>query len=930
MTLDPAPAVTSTAAGVSETQPYTSPSTAERVHAGTGLARMAIGDLAGAATLLGPLGFTITTDLDPATGRRYAMAISETTTPRAWGLYLVDLSKPLGSCIAVPHPKSDANCEKLALRLWRALPGSMFAMSAVHRDAASETADHSQNTESVFHHLWTNVVGPRGVPQVQIHGFRNSSASEHVVVSTGAGPITPAAVRIADEIAATGLDTTRSWDGTANPNLDATTNAQGIAADTDGWVWVHVELNRTVRDDTTLWQPAIDAVAAANTPLLAYDRPSPGGPGHRPKPVGAGNTTGTSRYFAREDHTHRGTASTQQVATVARSAGADFLTDGIDDNVQIQAAIDAVVAGGGGTVLLRAGTYSLTASLRLAASNVRIIGEGMGVTNLACAASVTGNTPAITVGNDTTGSDLSLAASTAVGDSSITMTSANTATLGVGDWLLLKSNRQVDSENSSKFAGELHHVTAVDTGTGAVAVNDVIHDAYLTSDSARVCKINMIRNVTLQDMSVTTVAPSSTLRVGFINFRFVENLQVTRVEMHHAFHSMQLRSCINSKVTDCYIHHINDVTPAANLRYGIWIAAASQNIAVAGCRFAQCRHAVTFGTNTGTNGNGIQRSVTVSNCVSMQTDTSHYDTHEPCDGISFVNCAAIGGMPFAGSGAAIGFQSRGKNVTISGCVIKDIPGRGIMLFNAASTGTIVTGNTITNITQVDASDGIGIFLDSAGPSRHVITNNVIRDCDWRAISGAGGSSDIVIANNLIDDCPSTVTGASVRLSDAQRVSIAGNVIINNRFGRPVQMAGTSDEWTVTNNQFYNNSNNSPALVGANNSVFNNDGVNPQSSHALGDVTGSATFNRVNGSMQTAILTGDVGTVTITAGQNVGDELTLMLTQDATGGRTFTWPTNAKLAGGVLTLSITPNAVDVVRLAWDGTNWREVSRALGDS
>jgi Right handed beta helix region len=502
-------------------------------------------------------------------------------------------------------------------------------------------------------------------------------------------------------------------------------------------------------------------------------------------------------------------------------------------------------------------------------------------------------------------------------------------TLSVGDWLLLKSDKQVDTENSSKFAGELHYVTAVDTGTGVVALNDVIHDAYLTSDSARVCKINMIRNVTLQDMSVTTLAPSSTLRVGFINFRFVENLQVTRVEMHHAFHSMQLRSCINSKVTDCYIHHIDNVASAANVRYGIWIAAASQNIAVAGCRFAQCRHAVTFGTNTGTNGNGIQRSVTVSNCVSMQTDTSHYDTHEPCDGISFVNCAAIGGMPFGGSGAAVGFQSRGKNVIISGCVIKDIPGRGVMLFGAASTGTIVTGNTITNIKRAGGSDGIGIFLDSAGPSRHAITNNVIRDCDSRAISGAGGSSDIVIANNLIDNCPATVSGASVHLSDAHNISIAGNIIINNRFNRPVQMVGTSDKWTITGNQFHNNRNNNPALVGTQNSVFNNYGVNHQGGHAVGNIAGSAVFNRVNGSMQTATLTGNVGTVTITAGQNVGDELMLVLTQDATGGRTFTWPTNAKLAGGILILSVTANAVDVVRLAWDGTNWREVSRALGD-
>jgi hypothetical protein len=100
--------------------------------------------------------------------------------------------------------------------------------------------------------------------------------------------------------------------------------------------------------------------------------------------------------------------------------------------------------------------------------------------------------------------------------------------------------------------------------------------------------------------------------------------------------------------TDCYIHHINGVTGGANLRYGFWIAAASQNIAIDGCRFAQCRHGVTFGTNSDTNGNGIQRCVTVSNCVSMQTDTSHYDTHEPCDGVSFVNCPRSAACRLAG------------------------------------------------------------------------------------------------------------------------------------------------------------------------------------------------------------------------------------------------------------------------------------------
>ena len=208
---DPAVTVTSVAAGVSKDQAYVAPTDAERLDAGIGLARLAIGDLDGAAELLGPLGFTVTTDVDPATGRRYALAVSETQTPRAWGLYLVDLTRPLGLCVAVPHPKSDALCEQLALRLWRATPGAMLAMAAVHRDAAEDTADHSQNTESVFHHLWTDVIGPRGAPQVQVHGFADATAPEQVVVSTGRGSVTPAAVRISDEIQATGLVTTRSW-----------------------------------------------------------------------------------------------------------------------------------------------------------------------------------------------------------------------------------------------------------------------------------------------------------------------------------------------------------------------------------------------------------------------------------------------------------------------------------------------------------------------------------------------------------------------------------------------------------------------------------------------------------------------------------------------------------------------------------------------
>lgn len=107
---------------------------------------------------------------------------------------------------------------------------------------------------------------------------------------------------------------------------------------------------------------------------------------------------------------------------------------------------------------------------------------------------------------------------------------------------------------------------------------------------------------------------------------------------------------------------------------------------------------------------------------------------------------------------------------------------------------------------------------------------------------------------------------------------------------------------------------------------NNYGANPIGLYSQGNVTSSTTFNRLNGSIITATLTGDI-TATVTNGINTSDTLTLELTQDATGSRLATWPGNVKFAQGGFTLSTPANSVDSVTFAWDGTNWREIARAL---
>jgi hypothetical protein len=91
------------------------------------LAPLVIGDLGGATTLLEPLGFTITTTTtgatDPATGRGYLMAVSETgeRDERRWGCTSSTSPRRSGcaSPSRTPGSTSAANC-------WRCGSGGQY------------------------------------------------------------------------------------------------------------------------------------------------------------------------------------------------------------------------------------------------------------------------------------------------------------------------------------------------------------------------------------------------------------------------------------------------------------------------------------------------------------------------------------------------------------------------------------------------------------------------------------------------------------------------------------------------------------------------------------------------------------------------------------------------------------------------------------
>jgi len=83
---------------------------------------------------------------------------------------------------------------------------------------------------------------------------------------------------------------------------------------------------------------------------------------------------------------------------------------------------------------------------------------------------------------------------------------------------------------------------------------------------------------------------------------------------------------------------------------------------------------------------------------------------------------------------------------------------------------------------------------------------------------------------------------------------------------------------------------------------------------------SYTINWNNGQKQTITLTGNITSLTLTAPAGVGNFL-LRIVQDATGGRTITWPGSVKWAGGTApTLSTGANAEDIITFYYNGTSY----------
>ena len=171
------------------------------------------------------------------------------------------------------------------------------------------------------------------------------------------------------------------------------------------------------------------------------------------------------------------------------------------------------------------------------------------------------------------------------------------------------------------------------------------------------------------------------------------------------------------------------------------------------------------------------------------------------------------------------------------------------------------------------------------------------------------------------------------LSCGAQTSILGCVFaghylgsIDNRYGSPLFWSPTS----CTDATFVklNNGGNIPLAAAQGGGTIGYSNIRGRSFQTLG-ANGAVTINATLGETFEITLAANATSSTISNPGGQGQRLTIEWIQDATGLRTYVWPTNCRFAGNAApTATTTAGYKDSVTFEFNGTVWTEIGRAIG--
>lgn len=457
---------------------------------------------------------------------------------------------------------------------------------------------------------------------------------------------------------------------------------------------------------------------------------------------------------------------------------ADYVCDGVADDVQIQAAIDAVSTAGGGIVYIKEGTYDITSNVNvlytfysnvsyygIAIKNkVRLIGAGVGKTILNNAAFYPGASAGTGVYINGAAGDTDIS----VEDMTI---QAPTYTAGTGGiWggagfmgakrATLRNLRFVNAGWEFRAKTYSYNATTKELTTDVedILVDNVIVDQFLGSCTLLVVKNFAVRNCKFYG------AEDDALLIG--------------------------SAAQHGNITDCIIDGQLKTTSLGASTAGIYLAndgavhadlECLSDIKIEGCTIR--RGQLKSGSTDSGIGIGRSKNIIIANNTIEQNHGHGIDDH---GGSQIEEITITGNTIRANGNGGISFGQASntlKNITISGnrCYNNSGDGYGIRIYNNAVTdGIIVTDNECFD-NQTPKTQLYGIVVattGAAGIGTNVLVEN--NNCHGNStldfgVSTASGStlSAIVRNNNGVNEVLSKSISYALAMTDEEVLGTSG-------------------------------------------------------------------------------------------------------------------------------------------------------------
>jgi len=277
---------------------YIAPSVQQQTDFNTLGDALLVGNVAGADAQAAALGYEVVEFTDTVSGDVYhglrEQLIGGVQT-KGWGSFFANLDFQSDALVEVPHPLFDTNFWDVGAKAFREADARGFLLAGAHRNAnGTGTADVAHLAASIFQEVHQSWVGPGSDTDAwQVHGFDDANhsfpAGTDAVLSNGDGSVSDEVVTLDAELEANGFLTyayntlavndpqnvavNGSQNGATFSSLGGTTNEQGIHSRSLGGIFVHTELEQSIRFDAGNRDLAAgdisDAIVASSSFLVA-------------------------------------------------------------------------------------------------------------------------------------------------------------------------------------------------------------------------------------------------------------------------------------------------------------------------------------------------------------------------------------------------------------------------------------------------------------------------------------------------------------------------------------------------------------------------------------------------------------------------------------------------------------------------------------